>query len=134
MKPIQELTLEYGLGSTVHLVPPVAPNLTFHFYQRCAALFQVRPPSPWGGAINQALACGRPVVATEDALTAALVGPAGYLAPADQPRLLGAALITVIVEESVGESLSKAAHQRAAGWDSSRFTRCLLEAYQAPFS
>ena len=99
-------------------------------YQGCSALFHPAPLSPWGGAVSWALACGKPVVAAESALTDALVGPAAYLAPLDDARALGAALITVLVEEEVAEKLSLAAQKQAAGWHSPAFGQELLAAYQ----
>ena len=64
----------------------------------------------------------------------ALAGPAAYLAPADDSRALGAALLTVIVEEQVAQTLGKAGLLRAAGWDSRSFGEALFAAYQAVLS
>jgi hypothetical protein len=73
------------------------------------------------------------VVALEDRRIDALVGPAAYLVP-DQPgknaRALGAALVTLIVEESVGAALGSAARWRAAAWDGQAFSQALGNAYQ----
>jgi glycosyltransferase involved in cell wall biosynthesis len=87
-------------------------------------------PSPWGDPVRPALACGRPVVASNTTLTDAIVGPSAYLAPATEARALGAALITTLIEEEVAGRLSKAALERAATWQSASFGARLLDAYQ----
>jgi hypothetical protein len=69
------------------------------------------------------------VVGIEERATAALLGPAGYLIPQDDLRRLGAAVITVIVEEQVAESLSQAAIQRASNWQKQAFVNRLAQVY-----
>jgi len=127
---LKRLGVEYGVSDTVRALEPLSPNQLAHIYRACAALFHPAPISPWGGSVRCALACGRPVVALEDSLTDALVGPAGYLVPAGHARSQGAALITVIVEQVVSEQLSQAARQRSAAWETAGFPRALLAAYQ----
>ena len=82
-----------------------------------------------------ALACAKPVVAYESAWADAMVGPAAYLVPPGGgaqagSRALGAALITVVVEESVAEELSQAARLRSAQWGQAEFGERLAEAYR----
>jgi glycosyltransferase involved in cell wall biosynthesis len=60
----------------------------------------------------------------------ALVGPAAYLVKAGDTRAMGAALITILVEEEVSERLAQAARQRAGAWSLSAFADGLAEAYQ----
>jgi len=123
--------------STVHLLPTLSVAGLAALYRGCSALIHPTIDSPWEAAISLAMACHKPVVALATPLSDALVGPAGYLIEAGEEqstsRLLGAALITVIVEENVAESLAKQAAQRAAAWSSEeqsgRFTRHLAEAY-----
>jgi glycosyltransferase involved in cell wall biosynthesis len=74
-------------------------------------------------------------VALETPFTDALVGAAGYLVPGDPQdpavqRSLGAALITLFVEEEIAEALAEAARQRAAGWRSGNFASSLLSVYK----
>ena len=76
------------------------------------------------------MACGKPLVASETALTGAIVGPAAYLAPPGDARSLGAALVTVIVEEQVAENLSAAASQRSANWRAVEFREQLERIYR----
>jgi len=124
------LEAKFNVSGSVRALPSLSPEDIPALYRGCSALFHPTPLSPWGGPVNSALACGKPVVATDSTLADALVGPAAYLAPLDDARALGAALITVLVEEEVAEKLALAAQQQVAGWHSSAFGQELLAAYQ----
>ena len=136
-KALPALAQKYQLGETVRAIPPVSIETLGLLYRKCTALFHPAGVSPWGGAIRPALSCGKPVVALKSELAEALVGPAAYLVPEDgkpaegSGRALGAALITVVVEESVAEGLRQAAYQRAARWRGAEFRQALLAAYQS---
>ncbi len=133
---------EYGVGDTVRPLPDLPLSGLAWLYHHCAAVFHPAPLAPWGGSLRLALACGKPIVALNTPAADRLVGPAGYLAPqeprhtsgTDEGRLLGAALVTVLVEESVSEALSQAARRRAAGWQQEDFSSSLLEAYRSALS
>ncbi len=86
---------------------------------------------PWGGPVRLALASGVPVVSFESEPMSALVGPAAYLVKAGDTRLLGAALITVLVEEGVSQKLAQAGRQRAGTWSPSAFVDGLAQAYES---
>lgn len=127
---LADLAQEYNLGSSISPLPPLSPAELPWLYHGCAAVFHPAPASPWSGSVRHALASGKPLVAAENPLTSAVVGPAAYLAPGDDPRALGAAIITVIVEEEVAAQLSRKAVQQAAGWDQAEFGRKLALLYQ----
>ena len=122
---------ELDLQDTTYILPPLEPALVPHLYQGCTAVFHPAPPSAWGMCAWLALRMEKPFVAAESALADALAGAGAYLLPGQDRRALGAALITVIVEEGVAESLSQAGKQRAAGWDLNNFSDALFAAYQA---
>ena len=130
---IQSLLDEYNVNESVRLLPPISPVILPNLYQGAAALFHPAPVSAWGGPLRGALAFGKPVVSIEDRMVEAIVGPAAYLASREDGRALGAALISVIVEESVSQVLSQAALQRSAYWRPVDFTRGLAEAYSSMF-
>jgi hypothetical protein len=125
----------YHLGESVRLLPVLSPLIVPALFQGASAVFHAGQPAAWGGSLRQALRCARPLVAADSPLADALVGPAAYLAPADNPRALGAGLITVIVEENVAERLAEAGRQRAAAWSAASaagdFREDLYAAYQA---
>jgi glycosyltransferase involved in cell wall biosynthesis len=125
---------EADFEGTVRFISQAAFPGLVELYRSCAVLLHAGPVSPWGSPIRHALACGRPVAAEENGWVDAQTGPAAYLAPAGDPRGLGAAVITLVVEEEISIRLSLAARQRARAWQSETFSSALLEAYQAILS
>jgi glycosyltransferase involved in cell wall biosynthesis len=122
-----------GLVESVRLLPPAAPAELAQLYRGCSALLQPAPASPWGCPLRHALVCGRPVVAASSRWAEALAGPAAFLAPPGEARQLGAALISVIVEEELSERLSAAAQARAAGWAPEAYWQAVLaDLYSTP--
>ncbi|MDI6696413.1 MAG: hypothetical protein QME21_15305 [Anaerolineales bacterium] len=131
------LLAEYQLTGSARPLPPLSLPCLALLYRRCSALFHPVAALPWGDPMRIALACARPIVGLEDERSSALVGPAAYLSSSQLPymasrRALGAALITVIVEESVAASLSQAARQRSAEWDVEKLRAALRILYAAP--
>jgi glycosyltransferase involved in cell wall biosynthesis len=127
---LSKLSRQFDLRETVRALPELSPRIIPLLYERCSGVFHPAPVSPWGGPLRQALASGKPVVASENQLAAGLVGPGAYLVPGDDSRALGAALITTIVEEGLAQSLSQAARQRADSWRLADFGRELWTAYR----
>jgi glycosyltransferase involved in cell wall biosynthesis len=120
---------EFELDETVRLLAEVSARQLGALYRGATVVFSPAPGPAWGNPLRRALAAGKPVVGIEERATAALLGPAGYLIPQDDLRRLGAAVITVIVEEQVAESLSQAAIQRASNWQKQAFVNRLAQVY-----
>lgn len=125
---------EHDLGGSLQVLSDVTPDILPFLYQRCSAVFHPMPASPWSGPVRLTLASGKPLVASESSVTDAITGPAAYLAPAGNPRALGAALVTVVVEEQVAERLSAAARRRAANWEMDKFSAQLWGIYNQVFA
>lgn len=85
-------------------------------YRQSAAILRLGGTQPWGDPAILTLAAGRPLVALEEPYTVARVGPAAFLTPPDDPRLLGAALVSVITDQAVAEALMNAAQQQVSKW------------------
>jgi glycosyltransferase involved in cell wall biosynthesis len=128
-KEVDELLSRYDLRDNLHILPALNPLALPFLYHNSTVVFQMGSIPAWGNSARNALACGKPFVATASAQMDAIVGPAAYLAPAEDERGLGAALITVIVEESLSEQLSQAAQERASAWDAATFNAALREVY-----
>ena len=129
---LSSLLSEYSLENSVLALPELPLGTLAMVYGNSSAVFHLSPSSPWGDPLCLALAAGKPVVALESRFSDWRLGSAAYLVrPADSPaatgRALGAALVTVIVEDSVAEPLAKAARQRSQEWqsDRTRFVRSL---------
>ena len=112
---------EFHVQDSVHLLPQVDAQHLPAIYQNCIAVVHPGPPAPWGGTLRHGLACGKAIVAHQEALTEAMVGPAAYLISSDDLRAFGAAIITVAVDEKAREKLEAAANQRSASWKAIAF-------------
>lgn len=127
---LDEIASTLDFGDTVRVLPELSPPALALLYQGSTALFHPALEPLWGGPIRHALACGKPVVASQHPQTSRMVGPAAYLAAEDDGRALGAALITVVVEEEVADRLAKAARLRAAAWTGAAYSEALSVAYR----
>lgn len=129
------LVNEYQLGETVQILPELSLARLAAIYTLCSAFFSTGPVSPWGDSLSLALACAKPIVALYTQWADARLGPAAYLVQPGNSfkaasRALGAALVTVAVEESVAEYLSTEAMKRSAAWKTTEpGIRDLLDQY-----
>ena len=124
---------ETDLAKTISLLPALDMPTLAQLYRSCSALLHLGPLPVWDGAVQAALACGKPIVAEDDPWVEAVVGPAAYLVkPGGTPagRALGAALITVLIEQDVADRLAEAARARSSGWDDQRFGGALVSFYE----
>jgi glycosyltransferase involved in cell wall biosynthesis len=126
-KIVLEIARRLQCEDNLLLLPPANPVQLAALYYGCSALVNPGSVSPWGDPMRHALACAKPVVAAVNPMSDALVGRAGYLVPAKDLRALGAALITVIVEDELAERLSTEAQQRARSWPVESFWLALAK-------
>jgi glycosyltransferase involved in cell wall biosynthesis len=120
---------EFHVQDSVQILPEVSFNHLPALYQNSAAIVHAGAPTPWGGALRYALACGKAVVAQQEPLTEAIVGSAAYLVAPEDLRSFGAAIITMVVDEKARESLEAAARQRSDQWEAAAFTAGLSKIY-----
>lgn len=121
---------EFHIQDSVRLSPRLDAQYLPAIYQACAALVHLGQPAPWGSSLRHALACGKAVVAHQEPQTETIVGSAAYLIAPDDLRAFGAAMITVVVDETAREKLEHAAWQRASHWEAAKFQPELLKLYQ----
>ena len=132
---IHKLACEFHLEESVRVLPALSVSQLANIFRACRAVIHSTRLSPWGGTMRLALASGKPVVGIETRLTDALLGSAGYLIPQagndeQLERSLTAALISVSIEDSLADSLSKLAFQRAEKWNASHFSKALVQLYE----
>ena len=120
---------ELHLGETVMFYPAPAPTRLPLVYQTASAVFHPAEINPWSSPLRYAIACAKPFVGLETAVSNAIAGPAAYFAPADDPRRLGAALITVIVRDDIRKQLIDHTRHRAASWDHDALNNQLEKMY-----
>lgn len=113
----------------VKILPDVSTAAVASIYRGSAGLLHFGEVAAWGGPVRYALACGKPVVADETERADALVGSAGYLFPHQEARRMGAALLTIVVNDDVAQGLHDAARTQAAKWQSANFSQQLGSAY-----
>ncbi len=114
----QEQISRRGLSDSVSLMRS-APLLDLPALYRSASAF-LGAGRPEGHELRHALACGLPIAAGSSGSVAHVVGPAGYLVPYGDTRLLGAACLAVLVQEDLAVSLREKALARARayrGWE-----------------
>jgi hypothetical protein len=127
---LESLRLAARLPGALLPAPVSGPHALAALLAGAGAVLHVGALCPWGDPLLHTLAAGRPMASEETWGVDARVGPAAYLAAAGDGRGLGAAILTLLVEESVAEQISQAARQRAAGWDHSAFSQQLEEIYR----
>jgi glycosyltransferase involved in cell wall biosynthesis len=83
------------------------------------------PGETWGLAVNEAMACGRPVVVTDRVGCAPdLVEPeAGFVVPADDVRALRRCLNTLADDEALRRRMGRTAQDRIENWSIRRAAR-----------
>ena len=112
----QQLLEENNLTASIRRIQPGTLAGLAALYRQAAAVVHLGPTVPWGDPVTAALASGQALVALDEPLTAARCGPAAYLVPPDNPRALGAAILTLIVEEQLNGELREAARKQVSGW------------------
>jgi len=117
-------------GAPVKVIDLLTPARWAAAIQQASIILATGTLLPWGDSLLQALACARPLAAQETVWSDARVGPAGYLTPLQDARMLAAAIITPLVEEPVAEQLSLAAVRQSAAWQSQKFPDKLWDIYQ----
>jgi hypothetical protein len=127
---LEALAGEVGLRGSLQALPSLPPEAVPPLYRGAAAVAHTGSLPAWGGPARYALACGKPFIAPEAPGLADLVGPAAYLAPPGDWRALGAALLTVVVQEEVAAQLGEAARRRAAAWRGDAFSAGLGNAFR----
>jgi len=133
---LNRMAAENGLEDTVRALPPLSLDELAQVYRASSLVFEPGGTAVWGNSLRLALASGRPVVGLENPLSDLILGPAGYLValekqPGERFRALGAALISVIVDEGLAASLAEKALQRSLSYDIMAFSTALKEAYHS---
>jgi glycosyltransferase involved in cell wall biosynthesis len=131
---VRGLAGEYGLGESVLTLSPTSPQEVLPIYEKCTALFHPAPVSPWGGAVRRAMIYGNPIVGMESLAVDAMVSAGAFLVDGKDTRAMGAALITIVVNDEVAEKLSQVARERAMNWGGATYGDKLLDVYLAALS
>jgi hypothetical protein len=103
-----------GLGETVRAVVLNDAEWPAAFRQGAALLHAGERAN--AAALRWALAAGLPAAALSTTVSESILGPAGYLATRNDARALGAACLTLLVEEGVADDLRQRGLERAQSY------------------
>jgi hypothetical protein len=117
-----------GIGTTLKILPPIRLADLPGLYRGAAAYLGAEPAAN-GQSLRWALSCGVPVAGLRGPQAEAILGAAAYLARPGDARRLGAACLTLLVEEQVAADLRQKGLQRAAAYRQ----RGAAEAWMAAF-
>jgi glycosyltransferase involved in cell wall biosynthesis len=95
-------------------------------YRRARVLLQAGDVST-PQIFRWALATGIPLAAESSAVAAAVAGTAAYLVPPSDTRALGAAVLTLLVEDSMAGALRDRGLERAQAYEAHRAVSRRLE-------
>jgi glycosyltransferase involved in cell wall biosynthesis len=113
------LASSIGLGDSVHFANHVRYGDLPAILRGGAALLVPGKPED-GQLLRWAAACGLPVAAAATPQAESILGQAAFVTPAGDARALGAACLSVLVDEGLAESLRQLGVGRAAAYHSGR--------------
>ncbi len=128
---LQEQAQKHQLDPYLQILPSVPGGMIPAVYRGSSAVLHLGETPAWGGALRHALACRKPLVADATPRTEALVGPAGFLFSESDTRRMGAALLSVVVNEDVANNLQVAAGHQVTSWQTEKYQERLLQAYHS---
>jgi hypothetical protein len=106
---------ELGIAASLKILPPAALADLPDLYRGATAYLSLGPVSN-GQPLRWALSCGVPVAGLNSPETDAVLGEAAYLVPPGEARRLGAACLTLLVEEQVATALAQKGLGRATAY------------------
>jgi glycosyltransferase involved in cell wall biosynthesis len=104
---------ELGLGDRVELVGPLDTPALVERYRACDVFVQPSLAECFPVTVLEAMACARPIVATDVGGVSEELGDAGIVVPPGDARALGNALEPLVADPARREALGEAAHERA---------------------
>ncbi|WP_376790500.1 glycosyltransferase family 4 protein [Thermoflexus sp.] len=110
------LARAWGLEHVVRTIGPVAEEDKPALYRGASAFLYPSRYEGFGLPVLEAMACGVPVVASEIPALMELAGDAAYLISPEDARGMAGALIAVLVDTALGQTLRERGIRRAAAF------------------
>jgi D-inositol-3-phosphate glycosyltransferase len=133
MSRLQDLSRELGVGDVVIFLGKRGQDSLPYYYSAAQVVIMPSHYESFGMVALEAMACGKPVVASQVGGLAFLVqdGVTGYHVPDGDPQALCAKLSLLMHDEETRERMGKQAanYAREYGWD--KIAPRLLEVYQS---
>jgi len=122
-----------GIANRVEFHESVSQEKMLEFYSECDLMALPSKTEGWGLALMEAMACGKPVVASRVGGVPELVrdGVDGILVPSSDVRALAQAIVRLLKDPELRDRMGKAGRKRVKefSWDST--ARTVLAAYEA---
>jgi glycosyltransferase involved in cell wall biosynthesis len=114
---IARVVRDHGLGSCVHLVPPVPPERLAEYMSACDLFCLASSREGWPNVVHEALACGAPVVAARVGAVEEIIGGEenGIVVPPDDGRALLDGLLRALRRRFDRDAVARRAAARS--WD-----------------
>ncbi len=110
---VQIAAEELNLNDSIAFRPEVDLTSLSSIYREAAAFLSVEAAAS-GQTLRWALASGTPVASVDESVAASILGGAGYLAPDGDARALGAACLSLLVQEQLADQLRERGKRIAA--------------------
>ncbi len=124
-------TQELDIADSVRFVGAIAEADKPALYRGAAAFVYPSAYEGFGLPPLEAMACGTPVVTTENGSIGEIVGDAAFLIDPNDTRAFGAGIITTVIEPSVSDHLRVRGLERARRFTWEDTARRTAEAYAA---
>lgn len=125
------LARELDVTDTVRFIGPIAEADKPAVYRGAGAFVYPSAYEGFGLPPLEAMACGTPVVTTNNGSIGEVVGDAAFLIDPDDTRAFGAGIITTLIEPSVSDHLRVRGLERARRFTWEATARQTAEAYAA---
>ncbi len=117
------------LDEHILLMPELVWSDLVNIYKGSSAVIIADGEMSWGSPARLALASGKSMVGFKNEENDSLLGQAAYLIEKGDLRSFGAAMITIVVDESVWEKMEDVAKDLSAKWDAEAFSNQLEKIY-----
>jgi glycosyltransferase involved in cell wall biosynthesis len=124
---IHKRTNELGIADSVLTVQDLDLSTMALLFSK-ASVFLAADVLPWGQPLRWAMAAGLPIASVQNAEVERVVGDAAYLVQDNDARSLGAACLTLLVEEQMAVSLKEKGIKRATAYQSGEAVAAFDEA------
>jgi len=132
MSRIKSLSEQYGLKDMVTFLGKRSQESLPYYYSAAEAVVVPSQYESFGMVALEAMACGKPVVASQIGGLAYLVqdGITGYTVPVDDPEALASHLITLIEDQGLREQMGKQAVKVAQDYAWDKIATRLIPVYE----
>lgn len=128
--PIKPLCQELHLEDAIYLIGPVDEADKPALYRTAACFVYPSRYEGFGLPPLEAMACGAPVVAANTSSLPEVIGEAGFLVSPDDARGMAGAIIAILLQEELAQTLRQRGLAQAARFSWDRTARETISVYE----